>query len=127
MPKRILLVDDEPDIIKLLTGRLESEGFEVDAVPSGKDAFLRVKENTPDLILLDVMMPEPNGLEVSRTLKDDPKYKNIPIILLTAKSTDDDKFWGREAGADAYITKPYDTAELLTKINTLIKGGSHGK
>ena len=120
--KKILIVDDEQDIIEVLKLRLQSVGFDVIAAMDGEEALKKVKEGHPDLILLDVMMPPPNGFQVCRMLKDDPEYKQIPIILLTAKTTESDKFWGTESGADAYITKPYNAADLIDKMRTLLGG-----
>jgi len=120
MSKRILIVDDEPEIIKMVSLRLKANGYEVIAGFSGEEALILTKEEKPDLILLDVNMPPPNGYKICRTLKDNPDYKDIPIILLTAKATESDKFWGIESGADEYITKPYNPEELLDKIKKLL-------
>lgn len=121
MAKKILVVDDEPEIVNMIEVRLKANGYEVIPSYSGDDALKKVKESKPDLILLDVMMPPPNGYQVCRTLKDDPDYKNIPVIFLTAKTTESDKFWGMESGADEYVTKPYNAEELLEKIANLLK------
>ncbi len=118
--KKILVVDDEPDIVTMVETRLQANGYDVVTGQDGEEAMKLTKEVHPDLIILDVMMPPPNGLQVCRTLKDDPQYKDIPVILLTAKGTDSDQFWGMESGADEYITKPYNADELLKKISTLI-------
>jgi len=122
MSKRILVVDDEPGIVKTIRLRLKAKQFDVVTGSNGEEALKGVKENKPDLVILDVMMPPPNGFQVCRTLKDDPEFKSIPIILLTAKATESDKFWGTESGADAYITKPYNHEELIAKINELLEG-----
>lgn len=121
MGKRILVVDDESNIVQMLETRLKAKGFEVISAATGEEALSRVKKDHPDLVILDVMMPPPNGFQVCRTLKDDSDLKKIPIILLTAKSTESDKFWGLEAGADAYVTKPYNADDLLTKVRTLLE------
>jgi len=121
MAKKILIVDDEPNIVMMLERRLKANGYDVIAAYAGEEALKRAKEDGPDLILLDVMMPPPNGFQVCRTLKDDPKYKHIPVVLLTAKVTESDQFWGMESGADAYVTKPYNADELLAKIGALLK------
>ena len=99
---------------------LKATGYEVAVATDGIEAINSVKADRPDLILLDVMMPILNGFQACRQLKDDPQFKNIPVILLTAKSTESDQFWGIEAGADAYITKPYNEKELLVKIKELL-------
>jgi len=122
MAKKILIVDDELLILDLLQVRLEANKFEVIKATNGEEALKKAKGiPRPDLIVLDVLMPPPNGFQVCRTLKDDPDYRDIPIILLTAKSTESDKFWGTESGADAYITKPYSAEEFVTLIKSLIK------
>ncbi|MDD2751850.1 MAG: response regulator [Candidatus Omnitrophica bacterium] len=120
MAKKILVVDDEPDIVKLLELRLRANGFEVATAYNGTEALDKVKDVHPDLIILDVLIPAPNGFQVCRKLKDDPKYKEIPVILLTAKTTESDQFWGMESGADKYVTKPYNAEELLQEIKKLI-------
>jgi len=122
MAKKILIVDDELLILDLLQVRLEANKFEVIKATNGEEALKKAKGiPRPDLIVLDVLMPPPNGFQVCRTLKDDPDYRDIPIILLTAKSTESDKFWGTESGADAYITKPYSAEEFVALIKSLIK------
>ena len=120
MSKKILVVDDEVDIVEQLKIRLEHSGYDIVTANSGEEALEKVKIEEPDLILLDVMMPPPNGFQVCRTLKDDPEHSKVPIIMLTAKSTDSDEFWGVESGADDYITKPYNASELIEKITGLI-------
>lgn len=118
--KRILAVDDEPEIINILKLRLEANKYEVITAGNGEEALKKAREERPDLIVLDVMIPPPNGFQVCRTLKDDPEHKKIPIILLTAKASDSDKFWGTESGADAYVTKPYNADDLMEKIKMLV-------
>jgi DNA-binding response OmpR family regulator len=120
MAKRILIVDDEADIIEMLKIRLESLGYDTSAAVNGEEALRKVNEEKPNLVLLDVMMPPPNGFQVCRIIKDDPDLKHIPVIMLTAKSTDSDKFWGMESGAEDYVTKPYNADELLEKIKAII-------
>lgn len=119
MAKKVLVVDDANDTIELIEYRLKTNGFDVVSASSGQGALEKIKSDKPDLIIMDVMMPPPNGFQVCRQLKDDPHTRHIPVILLTAKSTESDQFWGMEAGADAYLTKPYNPEELLTKINDL--------
>ncbi len=121
MGRKILVVDDEPHIVMMLEARLQKNGFEIATATSGAEALAQVKKSRPDLIVLDVMMPPPNGFEVCRMLKEDPVYKNIPVILLTAKSTERDQSLGVSAGADAYVTKPYTPEELLGQIRELLQ------
>jgi len=119
--KKILVIDDEPDIVKMVELRLKACGYEVLKGSNGEEALALTKEHHPDLIILDVMMPPPNGFQVCRTLKDDPQFKNTPIILLTAKVSESDQFWGLESGADEYVSKPYNAEELLEKIRVLLE------
>lgn len=121
MAKKILVVDDEPEIAEFLKDRLEMNGYDVSMAYDGAEALEKTKEIDPDLIISDVNMPSPNGFQVCRTLKDDAKYKDTPIILLTAKTSESDKFWGVESGADEYITKPYNAEDLLEKVKNLLE------
>ena len=114
--KKILLVDDEQDIIDSLKFVLETSGFECYSADNGEDGLNLARQISPDLILLDVMMPKINGFKICRLLKYDNKYKNIPILMLTARSQEEDKLIGEETGADEYITKPFDINELVAKI-----------
>ncbi len=121
MAKKVLVVDDANDIIELIGYRLKTNGYDVIAANSGEIAMTKIKKEKPDLVIMDVMMPPPNGFQVCRQIKDDPQYRHIPIVLLTAKSTESDQFWGMEAGADAYLTKPYNPDELLSKVQELLE------
>ena len=121
MAKKVLVVDDANDIIELIGYRLKTNGYDVIAANSGEIAMTKIKKEKPDLVIMDIMMPPPNGFQVCRQIKDDPQYRHIPIVLLTAKSTESDQFWGMEAGADAYLTKPYNPDELLSKVQELLE------
>ena len=120
MAHRIAVIDDEENIVKMIELRLKSRGFEVIAGTCGDDA-LRLAKTKPDLMIIDVMMPPPNGFQVCRAIKEDPATSKIPVILLTARSKQADKFWGKEAHADVYLTKPYSAQELFSAIESLIK------
>ena len=120
MAKKILLVDDEPNITKLLSMRLKSSGYEVLTASDGAEGLEKARSQNPDLIILDLMMPKMEGYEVCRLLKFDEKYKHIPIIISSAKSTDEDRHLGEKVGADDYLSKPYDPEDLLQKINKYI-------
>lgn len=120
MPKKILLIDDEPEILKLLAKRLEDAGFEVITAPDGIEGLDKARATNPDLILLDILMPRIDGFDVCRLLKFDERYKNIPILLLTAKTQDADKETGRKVGANGYITKPFESSDLIAKIRELL-------
>ena len=118
--KKILVVDDEPDIVNMLKMRLEASGYEVIIAGDGNTAYNKAKSDSPDLIILDLMLPDMDGYQVCRLLKFDVKYQRIPIIMLTAKSQKEDKTWGEKAGADFYLTKPFEPQELLDKIQELL-------
>ena len=120
--KKILIVDDEEDIVESLRFVLEKEGYTCYCANNGDDGLKCAKEIIPDLILLDIMMPKMNGYKISRLLKFDNKYKNIPIIMLTARSQDADKLIGEETGADEYITKPFELDFVIEKVNQYLKG-----
>ncbi len=118
--RKILVVDDDPTILKLLQGVLAHEGFEVSTAKDGIDAMVFVKKHQPDLIILDIMMPELNGYDVCHTLKFDPDYKDIPIIILTSRDQELDPRIGKIMGID-YMQKPLDRALLLGKIQEILK------
>ena len=121
MKKKILVADDNPHILEVIAMALETLDFEVILVQDGEEALKQSKKERPDLIILDIMMPKKNGLEVCRELKGSPQYQEIPIIMLSAKTEREDKFWGRDAGADDYVTKPFDPLELDRVVTRLLK------
>ena len=114
--KKILIVDDEQDIVESLKFVLEVSGFVCYTAYNGEDGLKLAKEIMPDLIILDVMMPKINGYKISRLLKYDSKYKDIPIIMVTARSQEEDKLIGEETGADEYITKPFDLDDVVKTV-----------
>ncbi len=118
--KRILVVDDEMDLVETLRFSLEMEGYEVLTSYNGEEALQLARNNQPDLILLDVMLPKMDGYKVCRLLKFDARYKHIPILMLTAKSQEKDRITGQETGADEYITKPFEMEDLMKKIRTYL-------
>lgn len=118
---RILVVDDEPDTLLPLTRALEADDYAVTGAVDGTDALEKVRAETPDLILLDLMLPKLNGYEVCMKLKDDPLTRHIPIIILSAKGEIKDKVLGIEIGADDYVTKPFDLLELKARIRALLR------
>ena len=121
MKVKILVVEDERDIVKLLKYNLQQEDFEVDTVRNGADALQRAVDNPPDLILLDLMLPEVDGLIVCRLLKHDSRTKKIPIIMLTAKTDESDRVTGLELGADDYIPKPFSPREVILRIHAVLR------
>ena len=114
--KNILIVDDEQDIVESLKFVLEASGYSCYTAFDGEEGLRLAKEIMPDLIILDVMMPKINGYKISRLLKYDSKYKNIPILMITARSQEEDKLIGEETGADEYITKPFDLDDVLKQV-----------
>ncbi len=118
--KKILVVDDEVDLVETLRFPLEMEGFNVLVSYNGEDALNQARKETPDLILLDLMLPKLDGYKVCRLLKYDEKYKHIPILMLTAKTQEKDKLLGKETGANEYITKPFEIDELMKKVKTYL-------
>ncbi|MDD5409309.1 MAG: response regulator [Candidatus Omnitrophica bacterium] len=121
MKEKILIVEDEKDIIKMIEYNLKKEGFKVIDARDGEDALDLALRQYPDLILLDLMLPGIDGLEVCKTLKKDPKTASIPIIMLTAKGQESDKVVGLELGADDYVTKPFSPRELIARIKAVLR------
>lgn len=121
VPARILVADDDPVILRLLEVNLGLEGFEVETAAGGEEALAQAKEDPPALILLDVMMPGMNGWDVARSLKGDRHTAAVPVILLSARAQDEDRRRGEELGVEAYITKPFDPAELAALIRRLAR------
>jgi len=119
--KKILLVDDERDLVETVTFRLEAGGYEVLPAYDGQEGLDKARKEKPDLIILDLMLPKMDGYKVCRMLKFDEKYKKIPIIMFTARAQQSDIEMGKEVGADAYVTKPFEPQALLGKIKELLK------
>jgi two-component system alkaline phosphatase synthesis response regulator PhoP len=121
MTPRILMVDDEKDIVDLIAYNLEKEGYETLKALDGEKALQLVRTKTPDLVVLDLMLPGIQGLEVCKRIRKDPETAFIPIIMLTAKGAEIDKIVGLEVGADDYITKPFSVKELLARIKAVLR------
>jgi DNA-binding response OmpR family regulator len=119
-PKKILVVDDEVDLVETVRFPLEMEGFDVLVSYNGEDALNQARKESPDLIILDLMLPKLDGYKVCRLLKFDERYKNIPILMLTAKTQEKDKILGKETGADEYITKPFEMDYLMEKVKAYL-------
>jgi twitching motility two-component system response regulator PilH len=117
--RKILIVDDSPTERHVLNDMLTKAGFEVVASDNGDDAILKAKQMKPDLILMDVVMPGLNGFQATRAISRDPETKSIPIILCTSKDQETDKIWGMRQGANDYLVKPVDAAQLFAKIAQL--------
>jgi len=114
--KRILVVDDHPQVVELIRMRLESAGYEVIPAYDGYEGLVKAREQNPDLIILDVMLPKMNGYKVSRLLKFDRRYQHIPIVMLTSRAKRSDAEIGYRTGADEYLFKPYDPKRLLALV-----------
>ena len=121
MKETILIVEDEKDIIKMLEYNLKKEGFKILSARNGEDALDSANREYPDLIILDLMLPKMDGLEVCKSLKKETKTAAIPIIMLTAKSQESDKIVGLELGADDYMTKPFSPRELIARIKAVLR------
>jgi two-component system phosphate regulon response regulator PhoB len=121
MKPKILLVDDEPDALELLGLKLREEGFAPSFASDGAKALEAVQTDRPDLIVLDWMLPEVDGLEVCKILRRDPATIDIPILMLTARAAEMDRVLGLELGADDYVAKPYSPRELVLRIRKLLK------
>jgi two-component system phosphate regulon response regulator PhoB len=127
MPReRILVVDDEEDLLELVDYNLTREGYRVVCVASGEAALAAARKNPPDLIVLDLLLPSVDGLEVCRLLKGDEKTRHIPIIMLTAKGEESDMVAGLELGADDYMTKPFSPRVLLARIKAILRRKAKG-
>ena len=119
--KHILAVDDEADLVELVSYSLKKEGFIVDSAPDGEAALKKIRKGRYDLIILDLMLPGLQGMEICRILRNDPKTTSLPIILLTAKGEEVDKILGLEIGADDYITKPFSPRELVARVKAVLR------
>jgi DNA-binding response OmpR family regulator len=120
MKAKILVVDDEPDLLELIDTNLTAAGFRVLMAASGQEALRLARALQPQLILLDVMLPELDGLEVCKLLRQDPGTRSIPIIMLTARAAEIDRVLGLELGADDYVTKPFSMRELVLRVKKLL-------
>jgi two-component system, OmpR family, alkaline phosphatase synthesis response regulator PhoP len=118
---RVLVVDDEEDLLELVRYNLSKEGYRVTCVASGEEALEQARKELPDVILLDLLLPSVDGLEVCRRLKGEPRTQHLPIIMLTAKSEEADVVTGLELGADDYITKPFSPRVLLARVRAMLR------
>ncbi len=118
---KILVVDDEPDVTALLAYHLKAAGHSVQALNDPKRALGLAKEFRPDLVILDVMMPDLSGLEICRALRADPNFKDVPVVFLTARTEENDRISGLEGGADDYVCKPFSTKELMLRVQSILR------
>ena len=121
MKGKIFIIEDETSIIQLVQHNLEKEGFVVSSSTNGNDGLKELKKFEPNLLLLDWMLPDLSGIDVCKSLRRDKNYKNLPIIMLTAKGEEEDKVKGLESGVDDYITKPFGFNELMARIKALLR------
>lgn len=124
MAKRVLVVDDEPNIVMSLRFLMEREGFAVEVASTGEAAVAALDRAPADLVLLDVMIPELDGFEVCQRIRADPRWAAVKIIMLTAKGREVERDKGRALGADAYVTKPFSTRELMAKVRDILKAAA---
>src|SRR5437667_7324553 len=130
MKPKILVVDDEPDAVEMIEFNLKANGYDVISAAGGEEALRKARALLPKLILLDVMLPEVDGMEVCKILRRDPQTSGIPIVMLTAKAAEIDRVLGLELGADDYVTKPFSPRELLLRVKKLLQrsaGGDSGE
>lgn len=119
--ERVLVVDDEEDLLELVNYNLTKEGYRVTCVSTGEEAINEAKSSLPDLVVLDLLLPRVDGLDVCKILKNDPKTQHIPIVMLTAKTEEADVVTGLELGADDYLTKPFSPRVLLARIRAVLR------
>ncbi len=117
----VLIVEDEEDIVRLISFHLEKEGYHVESAGSGREALEIVSEKTPDLVILDIMLPEMDGLEVCRRLRGNSQTASIPILILSARKEEFDKVLGLELGADDYMVKPFSVRELVARVRAMLR------
>ncbi len=121
MKPKILVVDDEPDAVEMIEFNLKSNGYDVVTAADGEEALTKARAVLPSLIILDLMLPEVDGMEVCKILRRDPRTSGIPIIMLTAKAAEIDRVLGLELGADDYVTKPFSLRELVLRVKRLLR------
>ena len=119
--KKILIIEDDEDIVEMISYNLRKEGYRIISVSNGEDTLDLAVREKPDLVILDLMLPGMDGLEVCKSLRQDARTSNLPIIMLTAKSQETDKIVGLEVGADDYMTKPFSPRELLARIKAILR------
>ncbi|MGH0033007.1 MAG: response regulator [Myxococcota bacterium] len=121
MAERILVVDDEPDLLELVRVNLRQAGYEVETAETGREALASLRRGAPELMVLDLMLPDLSGTEVCRQVRQDPELAGLPVIMLTAKADEVDRVVGLELGADDYVTKPFSPRELVLRIRAVLR------
>lgn len=120
MPKTIVIADDEPHVLRSLEFILKKQGYRVVTAVNGEDALEKVRENDPDLVFLDIQMPKMDGNSVLRHLRDDPKFQELYIVMITAKGQEADRLNSLESGANEYVTKPYSPRKLVERVKEIL-------
>ena len=123
-PQNILVVDDEPNVVELLSYHLKNAGYRVETVTEATTSIERARSFQPDLVILDIMMPDLNGIQICRILRSDPEMKNVPIIFLTALGEEPDRVRGFEAGCDDYVSKPFSVKEVVLRVKSNLRRAS---
>lgn len=124
--KSVIVVEDERDMAELIGLRLRREGYQVDLAHDGEEALAKIRSAAPDLVVLDIMMPRMSGTEVLRELRNDPRTRGIPVVMLTAKGEESDQIVGLQLGADDYITKPFSMSVLAARLSAVLRRGAAG-
>ena len=124
--RKILVVDDESDVTELVAYHLKAKGFQVETVNDPNSSIGLARSFLPDLVILDVMMPDLNGIQICRMLRADPKLKRVPVVFLTAKAEEADRIAGLETGADDYLSKPFSTKELVLRVQSILRRVAEG-
>ncbi|MEA5470667.1 response regulator transcription factor [Spirulina sp. 06S082] len=121
---KVLVVEDSPAQRQMISELLKSSGLTVEVAGNGVEALAQIQENQyePDIVVLDIVMPQMNGYELCRRLKADPKTKNVPVVMCSSKGEEFDRYWGMRQGADAYIAKPFQPKELIGTVKQLLRG-----
>ncbi len=119
--KKILIVDDEPDVVRLVEARLKNEGYDVVVAYDGQSGLAAARNESPDLIILDIMLPKLDGFQVCRMVKFDERFKKTPVIMFTSKAEESSKVIGKDVGAEAYVCKPFDHKVLLETVGKLLQ------
>src|SRR5579884_3660419 len=121
MAQRIVMIEDEPDIVQLVRYGFEKEGFQLESFTRAHEGLESLKKKTADLVLLDILLPDMNGLEICKRMRADDRLKNVPVIFLTAKGEEIDRVLGLELGADDYVVKPFSPRELVARIKAVLR------
>jgi phosphate regulon transcriptional regulator PhoB len=125
--RRVLIIEDDPDIVELLRYNLEREDFEVDAAFDGRTGLEKIKRGSSDLVVLDLMLPQLSGIELCKEIRKRPELASLPVIMLTARGEEADRVLGLELGADDYVTKPFSVRELVARVKALLRRSERGR